>query len=473
MRASPHGARPPIVSLQQRNRVCFEVAPSYCEAFPRRQFPPKKMHKSGLLLVAFLAAVVSAPFARAQLLEFEKEPVRYHETEATDPVAQLKTRLAAGEASLPYDEQFGYLPALLDALDIRQESQVLVFSKTSLQLHRISPRRPRAVYFNDTTYIGSVQFSDVIEISTTDAQLGGVFYTLRQDRESPRLVRDKGQCLTCHSSSRTKGVPGHLVRSVFAGSSGQPLFGSGTRLSDHTSQFSKRFGGWYVTGTHGDMRHMGNVQVLDRTRPEYLDRERGANVTDLTELLDTSKYLQPTSDLVALMVLEHQTQMHNYITLANMETRAALHYNSAINKALERPADHLSESTQRRIQSVAEKLVRYMLFSEEFKLQSPVAGVTSFADTFSARGPRDKQGRSLYQLDLDSRLLKYPCSWLIYSDAFDQLPTTVYDHVAHRLHEILTGDDTSEPFSHLTRTDRRAIREILEETKPTLAAAWD
>ena len=289
-----------------------------------------------LSLLGFVACIPCVTVSSGQLLEFEKVPIRYHEVEPSDSVSKLQTRLDAGEVVLAFDDRFGYLPAVLNALEIPQSSQLLVFSKTSFQLNKITPHRPRAIYFDDDSYIGYVQFGDVIEISTTDAQLGGIYYTLRQKKvEKPRFVRDKGQCLTCHASSRTKGVPGHLVRSVFVDRSGQPLFGSGTRLSDHTLEFDKRFGGWYVTGTHGLMRHMGNVQVASGISGEQLEARRGANVTELDEMLDTSRYLRPTSDLVALMVLEHQTQMHNYITLANMETRTALHYNAVMAKALD------------------------------------------------------------------------------------------------------------------------------------------
>ncbi len=426
-----------------------------------------------LLLFVLSTCFLMAASSSAQLLEFEQAPIRYHETAARDPVAQLQQRLDAGEVELAFDERFGYLPAVLQALEVSPSSQLLVFSKTSFQQRRITPRRPRAIYFDDDSYVGYVQFGEAVEISTTDPQLGGVFYTLRQVKtEQPRFVRDRGQCLTCHASSRTKGVPGHLVRSLSVDRSGYPLLGSGTQLADHALPFAERFGGWYVTGTHGVMRHMGNVQAPGGASGEQLDREQGANVTDLEGFLDTSRYLRPTSDLVALMVLEHQTQMHNYITLANMETRAALHYNTVMAEALDRPPDELSESTRRRIESVADKLVRYMLFSGEFALQSPVQGVSEFAAEFSRRGPRDSRGRSLYELDLQRRLLKYPCSWLIYSESFDQLPAPVYEVVARRLGEVLSGADQSEPFAHLTRDDRRSLREILRDTRPQLAKVW-
>ncbi len=402
-------------------------------------------------------------------LEFEHPPISYHSQPTNNPISRLQGRLNRGQAKLPFDENHGYLPAVLKALEIPESSQTLVFSKTSFQLRRINPRTPRAVYFNDDSYIGWVQRGDVVEISTVDPAQGAIFYTLSQEEvETPKFIRDKGQCLVCHASSRTKGVPGHLVRSVYANRGGQPNFGSGTYTIDHTSPFSRRFGGWYVSGTHGDMRHMGNVQAASRLEPEGLDREAGANVTDLSKVVNVEPYLQPTADIVALMVLEHQSQMHNYITLASYETRSALHHDGIMNKALERPEDYRSDSTKRRIKSVGDKLLKYMLFSGEFELTSPVAGNSEYVKAFEALGPRDKQGRSLRDFDLSRRMFRYPCSFLIYTDSFDALPPPVKTYVVERLFDVLTGNDDSEEFAHLSQEDRSNILEILRDTKPGL-----
>lgn len=426
------------------------------------------------LILSLVPWCLVPAFAAAQLLDFERPPVDYNNREANNPISRLQQRLDAGEVQLEFDQRTGYLGSVLKSLDISAESQLLVFSKTSLQLHKITASRPRAIYFNDDTYIGFVQFGDVLEISTADPELGGVFYTLQQEvQEKPQFVRDRGQCLTCHASSKTKGVPGHLVRSVFASRSGQPAYGSGTYLTDHSSDFARRFGGWYITGTHGEIRHMGNEAISSTDYRAPLDRERGANVVDLSSRFDTNPYLRPTSDLVAKLVLDHQTQMHNYITLANMETRSALHYNEVMARALDRPADELTDSARRRIESVTEKLVEYLLFVDEFPYASPVKGVAGFADEFSARQPRDARGRSLFQLDLQTRLLQYPCSWLIYSESFEALPPAVYTRVARRLQEVLTAPETPAGFSHLAAADRTAIFEILRDTMPRLAAIWE
>ncbi len=408
---------------------------------------------------------------RAQV-EFEREPILYETKPPQDPIARLIKRLKLGESKLAYDEKLGYLPALLKELEIPASSQMLVFSKTSFQLRRISPRRPRALYFNDDTYVGFVQNSDMLEISSVDPQQGAIFYTLSQEPAGvPVVLRDKGQCLICHASSRTQNVPGHLVRSVFPDADGQPQFGSGTFTTDDRSPFSERWGGWYVTGTHGGMRHMGNATTASRQNPEALDREAGANVTELSKRVDTSPYLEPTSDIVALMVLEHQTQMHNLITRANYEARHAAHYDRVMNAAFDdRPADYESETTKRRIASAGDKLLDSLLFKDEFPLTSEVKGVSSFARDFASRGPRDKRGRSLRDFDLHRRLFKYPCSYLIDSASFDGLPKPIKTHVVRRLHEVLTRKDADDEFKHLSREDRANILAILNDTKPNLFA---
>ena len=416
--------------------------------------------------VVLTLSLLSLP-AHGQL-QFDDDPINYASAEVNDPIMQLHKAIATGEKSLKFDPEHGYLPALLEALDIDRSSQALVFSQTSFQLRKISPRRPRALYFNDHTYVGWVQGGDIVEITSVDDQQGPIFYSLAQEEvKRPQIVRDRGQCMTCHASSRTQGVPGLLVRSVYSDAGGRPWFGSGTFTTDHGSPFKERWGGWYVTGDHGKMRHMGNVLSTNRDNPEQIDREAGANVHDLSKIVNVEPYLEPTSDIVSLMVLEHQSQMQNYITLANFETRSALHYDQIMNKALGRDPEYQSESTQRRIVAAAKKLIDYLLFTEEFVLAAPVSGNPKFQNQFTARGPQDKKGRSLRDFDLTKRLFKYPCSYLIYSPAFEKLPAEVKAEIMPALYNRLVGP---EPEASLTNEQRQAIHEILIDTVSDYAA---
>ena len=398
-------------------------------------------------------------------LDFERAPINYSDSTPTDRVAQFAERLKDGRASLTWTNDHGYLQSLLKELNVPVSSQTLVFSKTSLQVSRISPRKPRAVYFNDDIYVGWVQRGDLIEISASDPALGGTFYTLPQQPNSAvRIKRETSRCLQCHGSTHTRRIPGHMVRSVYSDEWGQPVFRLGTHLNNHTTPYQNRFGGWYVTGTHGKQRHMANVFLEDPDTSEQLDRDAGANVTDLSTIFDTDPYLSRHSDIVALMVLQHQAHMHNILTAANHSGRLTARDAVIMNRALDRDETYQSESTVRRYESAAEKVVKGLLFVDEPQLIAPVVGTSSFTTEFAQRGPFDRVDRTLRTFNLQTRLFEYPCSFLIYSDAFQQLPTGVYVRVEQLLKNVLTGKNDSEEYAHLSPDVRSAIHSILSDT---------
>lgn len=421
------------------------------------------------LLIGALALCAAAATAQDA---FEAPPISYSESTPSNAVEQLRARLESGEQSLAPDER-GYLRPLLKLLGLPESSQVLVFSKTSLQINHISPTAPRAIYFNDDIYIGSVQNSDVLEISAADPNLGAVFYTFTPGADGrPEIVRQRHECLQCHGGTMTRNMPGHIVRSVFPAEDGQPIMKAGSALTDDTTPLEERWGGWYITGTHGEARHRGNQIATETEYDAVIDTEAGANQTALPPRVDTSRYLTPHSDIVAMMVLEHQAQMHNLMTQAAFETRMALHRQAVMDKIFDRAPDELSESSQRIIKSAGDALVDYMIFAHEEELESPILGTSGFAEAFAAQGPRDGQGRSLRELDLETRLFKYPLSYLIYSPQFDGLPTAMKDYVYQRLWNILTGVEATPDLLYLTNATCRAIREILIDTKPGLPDYW-
>jgi hypothetical protein len=452
----------------QAHGLTLSADPSSSLATLRGRWRPLVCLLLGIGLV--IAAWLPVP---ARAFDIERKPINYNTAPADNAITRLEQRLDKGRATLAHEKGFGYLRSLLSELQVPQSSQMLVFSKTSLQRHRITPEKPRAIYFNDDVYVGFCQQGDVLEITAVDPQLGAVFYSLDQKpAEKPRFVRQTESCLLCHGSSQNQGFPGHLARSVYSDGDGNPILSSGTYRIDQTSPLKQRWGGWYVSGTSGKQTHLGNLIVRDRQPPEQIDNAAGLNVTDLSRCCQTASYLTPHSDIVALMVLEHQTEMHNRITRANFLTRIALYEEADLNKAFGRPANFRSESTVSRIRSAGEPLVKYLLFSGEAPLTERIQGTSSFAREFVQAGPRDRRGRSLRDLDLEHRLVKYPCSYLIYSAAFEGLPGPVKDYVLQRLWDILNGRDTTTAFAHLTAADRRSILDILLETKPTLPEYW-
>jgi hypothetical protein len=427
--------------------------------------------RKALLLLAPVALL--AGLSGSYVVPLDHAAIQYATHPPDDPVTRLNGKLAKGEVKLAYSDDYGYLPAVLEHLRIPVESQVLVFSKTSFQAPRIAPRTPRAIYFNDAASVGWVQGGDVVEVAAVDPRQGVVFYTLDQEpAEKPRFERRDTSCLQCHATGATLGVPGLVVRSVYPERSGMPLFHAGGFITDHRSPLKERWGGWYVTGTHGRQIHMGNAIAPDRDRPDQLETQGTQNVTELLRRFDTGAYLASHSDIVALMVLEHQTHMTNLITRVGFETRMALHMQAALNRELKLPADEMGDSTRSRIHSAADELVEYLFFADETRLTEPVRGTSGFAEAFAKQDPRDKRGRSLRDFDLERRLFRYPCSYLIYSEAFDAMPAPARERVYLRMYEVLSGKDASPKFSRLTAEDRTAILEILRATKPGLPGYW-
>ena len=373
-----------------------------------------------------------------------------------DPVALLGRQIERGEVTLDYSaDGWGYLPSLLKHLEINIDSQILVFSKTSFQLTKISPKTPRAVFFNDSVAMGSVQDGKVLELTALDPAQGLVFYTMDTEKTGkPRFERRFSECLNCHGPAN-----GLVVSSVYPSVDGTP-FVTGTFFEgiDQRTPLENRWGGWYVTGTHGSVHHMGNAVAPNPDRPFDLEQEGTQNLTDLAGKLDTTKYLAPTSDIVALMTLEHQARMTNLITAVSQQFRRALNMGTL-------------ESTKNSLDRAVEQMVEYMLFVDEAALHDPVKGVSTFTTTFPQRGPRDTQGRSLRDFDLHQRLFRYPLSYMIYSPIFDAMPHAAKQRVYHRLNDVLSGRDHDKKFAHLSDDDRLAILEILRDTKPEVFPA--
>ena len=390
------------------------------------------------------------------MMPFDEDAIQYSKSPDSGPVARLQQKIEQGTIHLDYDQKFGYLPALLAALEIPPSSQMLVFSKTSFQRERINPKSPRAIFFNDDVYIGYVVGSSILEVSAVDPKLGGIFYTLEQKpADKPRFVRTD-QCLECHASAKTMGVPGHVVRSFSTDENGVVDLNSGTSLVNHRTPFSDRWGGWYVTGKHSNQVHRGNLFGEAALAQEKKEPNHRGNIEDLTPFFDVSQYPAASSDIVALMVLEHQTHLHNFITRLNYEATVALQQYGHI----------------RYLKNILDAFVKYLVFAEEAELTAPVQGSREFSRAFTQMGPRDSKGRSLRDFDLRTHLFKYPCSYLIYSEAFAQLPAVVREEIYRRMFDVLTGKDDRTAFDSLSRANRRAAREILAETKADLPAYW-
>lgn len=399
--------------------------------------------------------------------DLDSPPLQYATAPDNNPVQRLQVALDKGEKKLAFDPDKGYLPAILKALDVPTSSQVLVFSKTSLQRNRIAPKTPRALYFNDEVYVGYCQSGEVMEFSASDPGLGTVFYTLEQQGEEvPRFKRHTEACLICHGSSATQGFPGHLARSVYPDSEGQPIFSLGTSRVEHSTPLTKRWGGWYVTGSNPGRQHLGNMILPKTTRHQPNDNPHGTDCKDLQAFFETNDYLTPHSDLVALLVFEHQAEIQNRLTRLALETRLAMHQQEEFDRILGRTEKGLSESTARRIDSACESLVEYLFFVEEAPLGGKVSGTTTFAADFQARGPKDAKNRSLRDFDLKDRIFTYPLSYMVLSKTFEQLPQVARDQAIAKIKKVLASGNPDKKYDHLTSEVRAQITEVLAGSSP-------
>jgi hypothetical protein len=419
------------------------------------------MFRATFFTAILVSAMASAQTIDEALVPVDHPAIKYSSAPIHDRVTTLIEDMKSGKVKLePRKDGTTYLAALLNALGVNQDSQTMVFSKTSFQASRIAPHNPRAVYFSDDMTIGYVRGSPLLEVAAMDPKQGFIFYSFDTTTTPPRFDR-RDVCLQCHESIGTSGIPGIMVASVFPDAEGMPAFRGAANLTDHRTRFEDRWGGWYVTGTHGDMRHLGNAIGHEPDHPEVLDTRHSLNLTTLVKQFDPKNYLSTNSDIVALMTLEHQTRMADLMIRVGWEARV-----------IEYEGQNADPASHTRFEKDIDTLVAYMLFADEYELQAPVHGTSGFEKTFPQRGPRDKQGRSLRDFDLEKNLFKYPLSYMVYSDAFDNLPSIAKDRIYHRAYEVLSGKDQSPKFKRLSADRRQAALEILRETKAGLPGYW-
>jgi hypothetical protein len=364
---------------------------------------------------------------------------------------QKRTPQLGVTSPLRFEDRAGYLRSLLEALDVPVESQLAVFSKTSLQAPRIEPKNPRTIFFNDEVAVAWVR-GGFIEIASVDPEQGVIFYTLEQRPAAKPEFTRRDDCLRCHLSDASLGVPGMIVRSRFPAPDGMPRLILGGFETDHRSAFEERWGGWYVTGTAASAHHMGNAVVADEDHPEAMASEK---LLSLEGKFDTREYLSPYSDIAALLVFNHQMHMTDLIIRFGWEVRARSQDQRGLDALL---------------LDGAKELVDYLLFVDEAPFSGPVGVSNGFATKFAARGPRDSQGRSLRDLDLKTRLLRYPCSYMIYSRVFDSLAPQAQAAIYRRIWQVLSGEERDKRYERLTAADRRTIVGILRETRKGLPA---
>lgn len=426
----------------------------------RRMIIPMRRGRSLRLTLAgaiAIAAIVDAALAsgRAQapwvgVLE-EHPAIQYASRPTTDRVAKVNQALAQSNRSFQRDERTGHLQSVLEALGVPVESQLLVFSKTGVQRAYTSPHNPRALYFNQSVVVGYVPGAPLIEIAALDPQQAVIFYTVDQIAPAPAFVRGRS-CLSCHVSASTLEVPGLIARSNVVGDDGTPLPRLGSNDVNHQTPHPDRWGGWYVTSEgapppYSQRAHGGNITFSPRG-----DTSNQVFTDWLTSSPEARGYPSANSDIVSLLVFDHQARAINLMSRLNWEARVAASEG--------RPA--ASDGAVRRL---ATELADYLLFTGEAPAPVPLTPRRGFADQLERTTPKDRQGRSFGELLLTTRLFRYPCSYMVYSEAFNGLPAAVKTAVYSRMIGTLSETDATSPRLRISAEDRRAIVDILRETK--------
>lgn len=399
--------------------------------------------------------------------EYENAPINYSATPPNDASTALQRLMDAGTVKLPRGDGWKLLHALQQHYKIPDSSQVMVFSKTSKQNDRISPATPRVIYFSDNAYVG-YSVGGSLEVSTIDPVLGPIFYLLdpHTPEDKPLAFERDQSCLSCHGGPFSPDVPGVLVRSVTPGPEGHPIMSQGSTVVDTTTPFKDRWGGWYVTGKHGKDLHRGNVTAEENGEAVTFDEIKGQNVTDLSPFFDTNPYARKTSDIVALMVLEHQTSTQNILTKANHSALRAMHMQTSLQKELGEPVTQEPTGTAERIINHAvEDVLDAILFKDEAALpEGGIEGSMEFQEAFTNSAPLSKEGRSLKDFQLLDRLFKYRCSYMVYSITFQHFTPVLKTRVLKELKSVLTADTAPERYAYLTDSERRNIDKILTDT---------
>jgi len=424
-----------------------------------------------LWLICWGIIVPLAGLLPAAVENYENPPIAYSKTAPADAVSRLQIRLANRELELTGSER-EIVHTLLAELNVPVASQLLVFSRTSLQRNRISPRNPRALYYSDTCYVGWVP-GGLIEVTAIDPQLGPTFYSIdpRHPGRSPGPTFERDpDCLRCHGGHFVRAIPGVFARSVFADSNGEPLFRQGSTLVDYRTPFEERWGGWYVTGQHGRTLHRGNTIASESDNTLHFPNANGANVTDLSPYFDVNRYLAPTSDIVSFLVFEHQIAVQNAITKASMEARRMLHYQAGLQEAFGETttAEPSYDSVKSVFASVTQNLVDALLTKDEAPLPHGIKGIPAFTAAYVEGALTSRNGNSLRDLSIRRRLYKFRCSPLIYSPMFQSMPRALKDQVYTALAEALSSPSREKRYDYLPEKERADIRNILQETLPEI-----
>ncbi len=427
---------------------------------------------AGLLMAAAGLMLLPASVQAQGGPDYEQPPIRYSASTPQDAVARLQEQVAKGELRFTGTDT-EILHTLLRALEVPVASQVVVFSKTSLQRNRIRPQQPRALYFSDSAYVGWVP-GGLMELVTIDPQLGPIFYSFdpQTARTAAKFVRD-ADCLRCHGDMFVRGIPAVFARSVFPADTGELLLRHGSTVVDDRTPFETRWGGWYVTGYKGTLGHRGNGFASEEgERLVFAESEK--RPMELGGFFNAQEYPCNTSDVVALLVFEHQMAVQNSLTRAMLSTRKMIAYQQGLQQTFKEPIteEPAYDSVKSVFASSVDDVVDRLLFRDEAPLPEGVVGSAAFREGFARNAPRSAAGHSLKDLSLRGHIFTNRCSYLIHSESFHRLPASLKTRILSRLHDVLRGREPNPRYAYLPAEEKERIFGILRETHADARAQW-
>ena len=408
-----------------------------------------------LLLILPSLLCVAAALPEPDYREIDRPPHEYHARQPRDPFTRLKGDLEAGRIALDGRSEKSFVTSLLRVLEIPVTSQMLVFSTTSLQLRLITPANPRALYFNEDIYLGWVPGGRV-EVLSLDPELGAVFYIFDPPREgAPVRVERSERCMNCHAGDDTGRVPGIIVKSVVPGPAGGSLTAFRLGETGHGIPFDQRFGGWYVTGRNA-ISPWGNI--VGRFAAGQLEKTTIAPGT----LFDFARYPVATSDILPQLLHEHQAGFVNRVVEAGYRARTYLHADRG----------RLTASHAALLDEQARLVTRYLLFADEAPLTPGMEVDAAFQADFLKTRRAAPGGAALKDFDLQTRLFRHRCSYMIYTPVFAALPPELKQRIYTQLASALSTAKPSAEYAYLPAPEKQAIRTILKATLPDLPAQW-
>ncbi len=411
-----------------------------------------------LLTISSLSApALAAETQGPRVIDFKAPPHHYLDHKPRDRFARLLEKALKGEVKFDTSSDKSFLISLLESLNIPISSQIMVFSASSLQSEIINPRNPRALYFNEDTYLGWVP-GGLVEIIAADPELGPMFYVFNRLRPGGPVpdVQRSTKCMNCHAGNATRRVPGLIAESLLVSRAGSSLETYRRDVQGHQIPLELRFGGWHLTGEHNITHHKANVMGIPNNGKNEITSVNPGQFSDL------SLHLLPTSDILPHLIHEHQLGFENRLIYAIYTLR----------QLKSESKNMLGAAAKAEIEERAQELARYITFADEAKF--PAKGITgdpAYAKDFLRDRRMTKAGLSLKDFDMKTRIFKHRCSYMLYTDTWKEAPRELKDRVYYHM-ALYLRDQPDTQHAHLAPTERTAIRSILKETMTDLPSWW-